>query len=583
VSYNGSGTFLINSSGQPVVTGTTITSTAFNALTADLATGLTTAITKDGQTTPTANIPMGGFKFTGLAAGTGAGNSLRYEQVIGVYLPLAGGTVTGNIAQTGNLAVTGTTTLTGALNLSQGANIASATTTDIGAATGNYVVVTGTTTITGLGTITAGVMRTVEFSGALTLTHNATSLILPGAANITTAAGDVAIFVSEGSGNWRCASYVKASGQPVALGTQGTFTATLTGCTTSPTATATYSITNNVVTLFIPSLLATSNTNACTITGAPVAIRPATQHAVIPIIVTDNSSASALACDVETSGTITLRGPGFSPTGFTGSGTKGNSLGTTKILYSLLLLPALAFAQPHYYSGVGDGVTDNTATMNAAQESVCASNNRDLVLPVGAFRFLSPPNAPTCAINLVGSGKASTKLIKAYSGLGSYFLKRGQNAADTYGGGSIRNLTLWAGSESTDGIAIWVVATVDTGGLSATTKNPHGMLIDNVMIGKDVGGGSFGFGIYLDGSNNPGPGAIGVRGINIRDTSVNMATVADIYLYNAKGVNLIGVDCYGTPNYNLALDGKTDGVMILSRTCNPTQINVVPGTIFKFP
>jgi hypothetical protein len=58
MSYNGSGTFNINTSGQPVVTGTVISSTAFNALTADLATGLSTAITKDGQTAATARIPF---------------------------------------------------------------------------------------------------------------------------------------------------------------------------------------------------------------------------------------------------------------------------------------------------------------------------------------------------------------------------------------------------------------------------------------------------------------------------------------------------------------------------------------------
>lgn len=78
MSYNGSGVFNINTSGQPVVTGTVISSTAFNALTADLATGLTTALTKDGQTTPTANIPMGGFKITGVAAATTLGDALSY-------------------------------------------------------------------------------------------------------------------------------------------------------------------------------------------------------------------------------------------------------------------------------------------------------------------------------------------------------------------------------------------------------------------------------------------------------------------------------------------------------------------------
>ena len=79
-----SGTFSINSSGQPVVTGTVISSTAFNAFTADIATGLSTCILKDGTQTLTANIPMGSYKLTGLAAGSASGNSIRYEQVNGV-------------------------------------------------------------------------------------------------------------------------------------------------------------------------------------------------------------------------------------------------------------------------------------------------------------------------------------------------------------------------------------------------------------------------------------------------------------------------------------------------------------------
>ena len=78
MAYNGSGTFLVNSAGQPVVTGTVISSTAFNALTADLATGLSTAITKDGQTTPTANIKLGGFKLTNVGTATTAGDALVF-------------------------------------------------------------------------------------------------------------------------------------------------------------------------------------------------------------------------------------------------------------------------------------------------------------------------------------------------------------------------------------------------------------------------------------------------------------------------------------------------------------------------
>jgi hypothetical protein len=95
--------------------------------------------------------------------------------------------------------------------------LASAATTDLGSVPGRYVNVTGTTTITGLGTIKAGTLKVVKFAGALTLTHNATSLILPGAANIVTAAGDIAILVSEGSGNWGCVNYQRAAIQPYIL------------------------------------------------------------------------------------------------------------------------------------------------------------------------------------------------------------------------------------------------------------------------------------------------------------------------------------------------------------------------------
>ena len=80
MSFNGSGVFVINTTGQPVVTGSVISSSAFNALTADLATGLTTTLTKDGQSTPTANITMGGFKLIGLGTPTMDGDALVYNR-----------------------------------------------------------------------------------------------------------------------------------------------------------------------------------------------------------------------------------------------------------------------------------------------------------------------------------------------------------------------------------------------------------------------------------------------------------------------------------------------------------------------
>lgn len=113
-------------------------------------------------------------------------------------------TVAQNIAMSGKV-----------INYAKGSDIASATTTDIGAATGNFVDVTGTTTITGLGTVQAGTIRFVRFTGILTLTHDNTALILPTTANITTASNDRAIFASLGSGNWICLAYQRADGTPL--------------------------------------------------------------------------------------------------------------------------------------------------------------------------------------------------------------------------------------------------------------------------------------------------------------------------------------------------------------------------------
>jgi hypothetical protein len=104
------------------------------------------------------------------------------------------------------------TNFTNAVNFASGGNVASATTTPIGAASGNNVTITGTTAITAFDTIQAGTQREVTFAGVLTLTYNATSLILPTRSNITTAANDTAGFLSLGSGNWICIWYQRSSG-----------------------------------------------------------------------------------------------------------------------------------------------------------------------------------------------------------------------------------------------------------------------------------------------------------------------------------------------------------------------------------
>jgi hypothetical protein len=109
MSYNGSGTFQINTSGQPVVTGTVISSSAFNALTADLATGLSTAITKDGQTATTVRIPFAAGINSSLTTDTSSGStgSIFTAGGVGIAKALYVGT---NATVVGTLGVTGAAT-----------------------------------------------------------------------------------------------------------------------------------------------------------------------------------------------------------------------------------------------------------------------------------------------------------------------------------------------------------------------------------------------------------------------------------------------------------------------------------------
>ena len=142
MSYNGSGTFQINSSGQPVITGTVISSTAFNALTADLATGLSTAITKDGQTTTTARITFAqGVSSTLVTDATSATTgSIITAGGISTQKALWVGTTTTLVgtATTAAITASGTVTINAATALAINGATPSLTMTDTTWAAGSY-------------------------------------------------------------------------------------------------------------------------------------------------------------------------------------------------------------------------------------------------------------------------------------------------------------------------------------------------------------------------------------------------------------------------------------------------------------
>jgi hypothetical protein len=157
-------------------------------------------------------------------------------------------TITQNITHSGTMTHSGVVTMSGKdFTEAKGADIASAGTTTIWATDGNFMHITGTTTITSFGTAEqAGDCRTVVFDGALTLTHNATSLILPTGANITTAAGDVAIVRAETTANARVVAYIRKDGRPL----------------TAPTATEANALAGSVVQVTRSTVATTATSNA---------------------------------------------------------------------------------------------------------------------------------------------------------------------------------------------------------------------------------------------------------------------------------------------------------------------------------
>jgi len=92
MSRNGSGTYSLPA-GNPVVTGTTISSTWANNTLTDIASALTDSVAADGQTPMTGNLDMNTNKIVNLVAGTVAGEAVEFAQ-------FSTPTFTGNVTMT---------------------------------------------------------------------------------------------------------------------------------------------------------------------------------------------------------------------------------------------------------------------------------------------------------------------------------------------------------------------------------------------------------------------------------------------------------------------------------------------------
>lgn len=248
--WNGSGIFSrIRNWTNEAASGTPILPNEFDEQEQDfVVAGFGNCITRDGQGGPTADIPwhnfgitglrapvaadeavnkayvdaatgarsMGGFKITNLAVptlGTDAANmSYVLSVAMNTALPLQS---LGFLRSTGGgspVASFGQTHTGYAQKEVKGADIVCAANINLSTATGNLVHVTGAVGPVTSITIDSGAEYTVIWDSTPTINHNAVSLILPSATNITVAAGDAWKIRGDGVGNARVVGINKADG-----------------------------------------------------------------------------------------------------------------------------------------------------------------------------------------------------------------------------------------------------------------------------------------------------------------------------------------------------------------------------------
>ena len=104
MSRNGSGVYNLPA-GNPVVTGTSISSTWANTTLADISTALTGSVASDGQTPMTGSLDMNSQKIVNLAAGSTTGDAVNYTQFLAAFV---NPTITGDLIVTGNGTFQGT-------------------------------------------------------------------------------------------------------------------------------------------------------------------------------------------------------------------------------------------------------------------------------------------------------------------------------------------------------------------------------------------------------------------------------------------------------------------------------------------
>jgi hypothetical protein len=210
---------------------------------------------------------------------------------------------------------------------------------DLAIGNGNKQPVTGNGTVNGIAILNwqAGAEIDLVFTGTPTLKHNTAASA--GFASLSLAGGvDFVAAVDDTLTLWYDGTVWQEKTRRLRI-QEGTFTATLTGVDSSVTGTARWTRVGKAVTLFLPSLLGTSNDTACTITGMPADIFPARAKRIVVPEVRDNSLTYPGAISLATNGVMTLQFHATVPGGLGGTFTSANGKGLAsdaEVAYNLL-------------------------------------------------------------------------------------------------------------------------------------------------------------------------------------------------------------------------------------------------------
>ena len=160
---NGSGTYTLPLAN--VVAGDTILASWANSTMTDIGTALTASLAKDGQTVPSANLPMGTYRHTGVGAATTLTDYTQAKQVVDNTLKILG-SIGGSVdAITATAPLSMSAYVTGQqFSFTAAGTNTSTMTININSIGVKAITVRGTTAV-GAGEITSGERVIIEYDG----------------------------------------------------------------------------------------------------------------------------------------------------------------------------------------------------------------------------------------------------------------------------------------------------------------------------------------------------------------------------------------------------------------------------------